>query len=199
MRHLPGQDQANWYCAIPAPFVEMHNGARWTTQGFSAPPGLCVIISASCRLPTRLSQLTMPRDPLQCSHTKIVATVGPACASREQLATLVSAGVDVFRLNMAHAEPDAQQKHVDTIRSLSEEFNEPIAILVDLSGPKIRLGDIPGGQIFCDLGQEFYLIEGREPQSPNELTSTYPPLVEELQVGDRMMLADGTVCMEVVA
>jgi len=100
---------------------------------------------------------------------------------------------------MAHAEPDAQQKHVDTIRSLSEEFNEPIAILVDLSGPKIRLGDIPGGQIFCDLGQEFYLIDGREPQSPNELTSTYPPLVEELQVGDRMMLADGTVCMEVVA
>jgi pyruvate kinase len=141
----------------------------------------------------------MPRDPLQCSHTKIVATVGPACSSREQLATLVSAGVDVFRLNMAHAEPDAQQQHVDTIRSLSEEFDEPIAILVDLSGPKIRLGDISGGQIFCDLGQEFFLIDGREPLAPNELTSTYPPLVEELQVGDRVMLADGTVCMEVVA
>src|SRR3954447_19150989 len=141
----------------------------------------------------------MPRDPLQCSHTKIVATVGPACSTREQLAMLVAAGVDVFRLNMAHAEPDVQQQHVDTIRSLSEEFDEPIAILIDLSGPKIRLGDIAGDQILCDLGQEFCLIYGREPQSPNELTSTYPPLHDELQVGNRMMLADGTVSMEVVA
>src|SRR6476660_2381047 len=105
----------------------------------------------------------MSHDPLQCSRTKIVATVGPACSTREQLAKLVSAGVDVFRLNMAHAEPDAQQQHVDTIRSLSQEFDEPIAILVDLSGPKIRLGDIPGGQIFCDLGQEISLIDGCEP------------------------------------
>jgi pyruvate kinase len=140
----------------------------------------------------------MPRDPLQCSHTKIVATVGPACSSREQLATLVAAGVDIFRLNMAHAEPEAQQQHVDTIRSLSEEFNEPIAILVDLSGPKIRLGDIAGDQIVCKLGQEFFLIDGDESRAPNELTSTYPPLIDELQVGHRVMLADGTVCMEVV-
>src|SRR5215213_10180440 len=115
----------------------------------------------------------MPRDPLKCSHTKIVATVGPACSTREQLATLVAAGVDVFRLNMAHAEANAQQQHVNTIRSLSEEFNEPIAILVDLSGPKIRLGNIAGDQICCNLGQEFVLIAGQEPQAPNELTSTY--------------------------
>jgi pyruvate kinase len=139
----------------------------------------------------------MPRDPVQSSHTKIVATVGPACCTREQLATLVGAGVDVFRLNMAHAEPEVQQRHVDTIRSLSNEFNEPIAILIDLSGPKIRLGHIAGGQTFCNLGQEFFLINGPQAQSPDELTSTYPPLVDELQPGDRVMLADGTVCMEV--
>src|SRR4051794_40345767 len=107
----------------------------------------------------------MPRDPLQCSRTKIVATVGPACSSREQLAKLVSAGVDVFRLNMAHAEPDAQQRHVDNIRSLSDEFNEPIAILVDLSGPKIRLGQINEDRLFCNLDQEFFLVEGDEPKA----------------------------------
>jgi pyruvate kinase len=111
---------------------------------------------------------------------------------------LVAAGVDIFRLNMAHAEPDAQQVHVDTIRSLSEEFNEPIAILVDLSGPKIRLGKIAGDQIVCKLGQELVLIDGGESHAPNELTSTYPPLTGELQLGHRVMLADGTVCMEVV-
>jgi pyruvate kinase len=141
----------------------------------------------------------MSRDPLQCSRTKIVATVGPACSTREQLAKLIAAGVDVLRLNMAHDEPDVQQRHVDIIRSLSEEFNEPIAILVDLSGPKIRLGDVAGDQILCNLDQEFFFIDGREPQSPNELTSTYPPLVGELQVGNRVMLADGSVCMEVVS
>ena len=140
----------------------------------------------------------MPRDPLQCARTKIVATVGPACSTREQLATMVRAGVDIFRLNMAHAEPEAQQKHVGTIRELSDEYNEPIAILIDLSGPKIRLGSIAGDKIFCNLGQEFFLIGGDKPQAANELTSTYPPLIDELQRGNRVMLADGTVCMEVV-
>ncbi len=140
----------------------------------------------------------MPRDPLQCSRTKVVATVGPACSTRGQLAELIKAGVDVFRLNMAHAEPDVQQQHVEIIRALSDEFNEPIAILIDLAGPKIRLGDIAGDRIICNLGDEFFFIAGREPQSPNELTSTYPPLIDELQPGDRVMLADGTVSMEVV-
>src|SRR3954471_15206564 len=105
----------------------------------------------------------MPRDPLQCSHTKIVATVGPACSTREQLAMLIAAGVDVFRLNMAHAEPDVQQKHVELIRSLSQEFNEPIAVLIDLAGPKIRLGNLAGDRINCDLGAEFFFVEGHEP------------------------------------
>ncbi len=141
----------------------------------------------------------MSRDPRQLAHTKIVATVGPACSTREQLAKLISAGVDVFRLNMAHAEPDVQQTHVDTIRSLSDEFNEPIAILVDLAGPKIRLGDIAADRIFCDLGMEFFFIKGHVPKAPNELSSTYPPLIDELQIGDRVMLADGTVSMEVFA
>ena len=141
----------------------------------------------------------MPRDPLQCSHTKIVATVGPACSTREQLAQMVAAGVDIFRLNMAHAGPDVQQKHVDIIRSLEEEFKEPIAILIDLSGPKIRLGKVADDRLVCSLNQEFFFIDGHAPQAPNELTSTYPPLTEELHVGDRVMLADGTVSMEVVA
>src|SRR5215216_4330560 len=140
----------------------------------------------------------MPRDPLQCARTKIVATIGPACSTREQIARLVEAGVDVFRLNMAHAEPDVQQSHVESIRSLNDEFNEPIAILIDLSGPKIRLGDIVGNQIICEVGQEFFFVKGDEPAAPNELTSTYPALVDELQPGIRVMLADGTVCMEVV-
>lgn len=133
------------------------------------------------------------------SRTKIVATVGPACSTKQQLARLAEAGVDVFRLNMAHAEPDVQQQHVDTIRAISDELNQPFAILVDLAGPKIRLDKIANDRIACDLGMEFLLVNGVEPQAPNELTSTYPPLVDELQPGDRVMLADGTVTMEVIS
>jgi pyruvate kinase len=130
------------------------------------------------------------------SRTKIVATVGPATRAPQQLAELVRAGVDVFRLNMAHAGPAEQQAHVDNIRALSQAIDMPIAILVDLAGPKIRLGELPDGRIFCELGAEFFLVSG-ETKAPNELTSTYPPLIQELHVGDHVMLADGTVTMSV--
>jgi len=132
------------------------------------------------------------------SRTKIVATIGPATASPEKLAALVRAGVDVFRLNMAHAGPDEQQPHIDNIRALSEAVGEPIAILVDLAGPKIRLVDLPDDRIFCEIGEIFCFVSG-EPQAPNELASSYPLLVKELELGDRVMLADGTVTMVVEA
>jgi pyruvate kinase len=128
-----------------------------------------------------------------------VATVGPACSERTALAQLVNTGVDVFRLNMAHAGPVDQQKHIADIRSISSMIDEPIAILVDLAGPKIRLGTVAGDRLFCEIGKEFHFISGNESQAPNELTSTYAPLVDELQIGDRVMLADGTVTMNVEA
>ncbi|MCI0491851.1 MAG: pyruvate kinase [Planctomycetes bacterium] len=131
----------------------------------------------------------------QRTRTKIVATVGPASSSPEMLARLIHAGVDVFRLNMAHGGPELQQPHVDNIRSLSERIGEPIAILADLAGPKIRLGNLSEDAITCELGAEFFFIHGAEPQAPNELTSTYAALVKELRIGDRVMLADGTVTM----
>src|SRR4051812_27530902 len=124
----------------------------------------------------------MPRDPRQRSRTKIVATVGPACSKREQLARLIATGVDVFRLNMAHGKPKDQQLIVDDIRALSDEIGEPIAILVDLAGPKIRLGDIANDHIVCELGMEFSIIKASESREPSELTSTYPTLVDELQI-----------------
>ncbi|HEX3602234.1 MAG TPA: pyruvate kinase, partial [Lacipirellulaceae bacterium] len=137
-------------------------------------------------------------DPRHRARTKIVATIGPACSSKEQLAALVLAGVDVFRLNMAHADPEAQQAHVDNVRYLSAELDRPIAILADLAGPKIRLGELPNDRIMCDLKAEFVFVAGDHAAAPNELTSTYEPLVDEVQVGDRIMLADGTVSMEVI-
>lgn len=141
--------------------------------------------------------MNSPQDIRRRARTKIVATVGPACGSYEQLRALAQSGVDVFRLNMAHAEPEVQQGHVDSIRHLGDELGEPIAILVDLAGPKIRLGELPDDRIFCDVDEEFVFVAGNATNAPNELTSTYAPLVKELSVGDRVMLADGTVSMVV--
>jgi pyruvate kinase len=130
----------------------------------------------------------------QWARTKIVATVGPASREAEQLKELVEAGVDIFRLNMAHGGPEQQQPIVDRIRAIGRELNEPLAILADLAGPKIRLGEIEGGSIASKLGEEFFLVKDR-PKGPRELTSTYEPLLRELTVGDVVMLADGTVGM----
>ncbi len=145
-----------------------------------------------------LPAMYSPKDIRRRARTKIVATVGPACSAPDQLRVLAQAGVDVFRLNMAHAEPEVQQGHVDNIRHLSHELGEPIAILVDLAGPKIRLGELPDDRIFCETDDEYAFVSGQTASGSHELTSTYAPLVKELSVGDLIMLADGTVSMAVI-
>jgi pyruvate kinase len=130
------------------------------------------------------------------ARTKIVATVGPACASPEMLAALVAAGVDVFRLNMAHGGPEAGQPLVERIRQVSLDVDRPLAILVDLAGPKIRLGEIVGGSAECALDDQFFIVAGQS-RAAAELTVTYEPLLAELSAGDVVMLADGTVAMRV--
>lgn len=142
---------------------------------------------------------TMPTSSeVRCrARTKIVATVGPACSEPEMLKKLARAGVDVFRLNMAHGDTEQQQVNVDNIRRVSEELDQPIAILADLAGPKFRLGQVEGDPLFCAAGTEYFMVEGDEPGAPNEFTCTYKPLVKELEVGNHVMLADGTVSMQV--
>ena len=87
------------------------------------------------------------------SRTKIIATVGPACRTCEQMAELVLAGVDVFRLNMAHASRDEHTDAAQDIRQVSRTLGMPIAVLADLAGPKIRLGELPGDALECDAAR----------------------------------------------
>jgi pyruvate kinase len=156
--------------------------------------------------------------PPRPSQTKIVATVGPACTEEGQLAELVTAGVDVFRLNMAHGNRREHEARLAAIRNVAAQTGRPVAVLADLAGPKIRLGELPGGQLTCDAGDRLRFVR-RPPRSPGEgrtegenqaerpkadqdqgareLTTTYEPLVDELAVGDRVMLADGTVSLVV--
>lgn len=136
-------------------------------------------------------------DGIERVRTKIIATVGPACDSAETLAGLVEAGVDVFRINMAHGSRSYHDEMVTRIRQLSDEIDQPLGILVDLAGPKIRLGELHGGQLNCSAGQTVRLVRGESAQQPDELVSNYSRLVDELGVGDQVLLADGLVRMVV--
>ena len=159
----------------------------------SAPTG---VPGATPSLPP--SSMPPIEDLRLLARTKIVATVGPSCSDPEILTALVRAGADVFRLNMAHGTIEQQQVNVDNIRRISEELATPIGILVDLAGPKFRLGEVEDDRIFCETDDEFSFVEGKVSAQPNEFTCTYAPLVQELSVGDNVMLADGTVSMVVV-
>ncbi|MGC4004130.1 MAG: pyruvate kinase [Pirellulales bacterium] len=130
------------------------------------------------------------------TRTKIVATVGPACRSEAKLTELVEAGVDVFRLNMAHASRDEHMEVVRWIRGVEKTLGRPVAILADLAGPKIRLGELPNDFLECREGEVYRFVRG-QPNSPNELYCTYEQMVDDVNVGNTIMLADGTVGMVV--
>lgn len=131
------------------------------------------------------------------SHTKIVATIGPACEGVEKLVELIAAGVDVFRINTAHGSRQDHEKRLGDVRAASQRVETPVAVLVDLAGPKIRLGELPGGAVQLTAGERVRFVSGTTAASPEELTTTYAPLVSELRPGDRVVLADGMVSLVV--
>ena len=141
-------------------------------------------------------------NPTALAHrarTKIVATVGPACGSVEKLVALINAGASVFRINTAHGTQEEREKKLLDIRAASEQTGQPVGVLVDLAGPKIRLGELFADPTLCEVGEQFRFVPGLKSNAADELTSTYPTLIGELSVGDNVMLADGTVSMQVMA
>ena len=129
------------------------------------------------------------------TKTKIVATVGPACGSEDGLRQLALAGVDVFRLNFAHADHETLTGVTRIVRGLADELQRPIGLLGDLSGPKIRLGELP--QEGFETERDARIAFTREPR-PGALTSSYEGLIDDLAVDDPVLLADGTVALRVI-
>lgn len=125
--------------------------------------------------------------------TRIIATVGPACEDGEVLRKLIVAGVDIFRLNFAHGKHDWLKGILERIRKISDELKIPVGILADLSGPKIRLGEISGGEAVCREGTTVRFVREQQSDDPFDLTCTYQQLIDDVDLGDRILLADGTV------
>lgn len=130
-------------------------------------------------------------------RTKIVATVGPACDSYDQLLALVRAGVNVFRLNFSHGTHENKAKIIEHIRKINEFEPYNIAILGDLQGPKLRVGDIENGAVKVDPGDIFTFTNEKMVGNKNRMYVSYPNLHNDVRPGNLIMIDDGKLEVKV--
>ncbi len=124
-------------------------------------------------------------------RVKIVATLGPASNDEKTIEELTRAGADVFRINMSHASHDLLKQTVTRIRSVEKRLSHPIGILVDLQGPKLRVGTFEGGAIQLKQGATFILDGNAAPGTVDRVCMPHPEIIESVSVGDRLLLDDG--------
>ena len=132
------------------------------------------------------------------ARTKIVCTIGPASRSPETLEQLIRAGMDVARLNFSHGTQTEHLEVITTVRRIAERLGKSIAILQDLAGLKIRIGEIASGAVMLEAGAPFTLTTRQVLGSRQEVFVDYPHLTEDVQRGDRLLLSDGDLELEVI-
>lgn len=128
---------------------------------------------------------------LQPNNTKIVITVGPASDSYEMISSLIDAGVDVFRINTSHGTIDKHLQTIQLIKTISNEKKCNVSIMIDLQGPKIRLGDLPA-TIFLQDGKEIILTTKKE-HDPSHIPVDYSNINKDVKIGDDIYINDGKV------
>ena len=141
-------------------------------------------------------------------RTKIVCTLGPATDAPGVIEGLISGGMDVARINASHSDHITHSRRIERVRRAASEAGQPVAILVDLPGPKFRLGDLPDGCCKLAEGAIVILVEesrvvevGTDDSDGNRLPVRNPELLQALRTGERVFLADGSVelCVETSA
>jgi pyruvate kinase len=130
-------------------------------------------------------------------RAKIVCTLGPATSGPDQIAALVAAGLDVARLNMSHGSQDSHHAAYGTIRAAGDASGRSIGVLVDLQGPKIRLGRFASGPVTLEPGAEFTITGEEVPGDQAEVSTTYPGLAGDVRPGTQILVDDGRVVLDV--
>lgn len=130
-------------------------------------------------------------------RTKIVATLGPGTSSPEQIEALFNAGVDVFRLNFSHGAYEEHKKRLDTIRAVENQTGRPIAVMMDLQGPKLRVGQFADGPIELAPGDKFRLDLKEEKGSQERIQLPHPEIFQALKPDAELLLDDGRVKLKV--
>jgi pyruvate kinase len=132
-------------------------------------------------------------------RAKIVATLGPATSGPGRVTALVAAGLDVARLNMSHGDHDAHWAAYDAVRAAGHASGRGVGVLVDLQGPKIRLGRFAAGPVTLVPGQEFTITGEAVPGDQRGVSVSYPGLAGDVRPGTRLLVDDGRVVLEVTA
>ncbi|UDL96467.1 MULTISPECIES: pyruvate kinase [Lichenihabitans] len=130
-------------------------------------------------------------------RVKILATLGPASSDRAMLAKLFEAGADIFRINMSHSTHDAMRDRIRMIRSLEADFGRPIGILVDLQGPKLRVGQFKDGGVELVKGATFVLDSDPTPGDIDRVHLPHPEILRALRPGHVMLIDDGKIKLHI--
>ena len=139
---------------------------------------------------------TKPED---IRHCKIIGTLGPSSSNEEILRQLILAGLNIARLNFSHGDHEMHKKNIDLVRRLSIETGQPVSILQDLQGPKIRCGRLLGGGIDIKKNETYTLVFGVEQTDPKIIPIDYKDLVKDVAVGQRVMMDDGNFILRIEA
>lgn len=125
--------------------------------------------------------------------TKIIATVGPACNTPDKLLALVEAGVNVFRLNFSHGTHEEHKLVIDRIQRINADYPFNIAILADLQGPKLRVGEIEGGALDLHKDDVFYFTNEKRVGNKDGIYISYPNFHNDVRIGEKILLDDGKI------
>jgi pyruvate kinase len=131
-------------------------------------------------------------------RAKIVCTLGPAVATPEGIASLVESGMDVARMNLSHGAYADHERVYEMVRAAADAAGRGVGILVDLQGPKIRLGTFPGGPVVLEPGATFTITTEDVPGDLTICSTTYAGLPGDVSPGDRILVDDGKVTLEAV-
>ncbi len=130
--------------------------------------------------------------------TKMVCTIGPSSNNKEVFSKMCKAGMNVARLNFSHGTHEDHQKNVDMIKEVREELNCPVAIMLDTKGPEYRIGTFENGKINVEDGDEFTFTTRKIEGNEKIVSVSYEGLVNDLEIGDRILVNNGLVIFEVV-
>ena len=130
-------------------------------------------------------------------RAKIVCTLGPATSTQERINALITAGLDVARLNLSHGSHADHLHSYQLVRAGSDAIGRSVGVLADLQGPKIRLGEFPGGPVLLTAGDEFTITTDDIPGDRHEASTTYQGLADDVRAGDRILIDDGNVQVDV--
>ncbi len=132
------------------------------------------------------------------NRTKIVATLGPASASKEVLLSMIRAGVDVCRLNFSHGSQEVHQKTIDVIREINKQYKTNIGILADLQGPKIRIGLVKDGGVNLINGSKIIITTKEQVGDEQKIYITYETFPKDVRQGEIILLDDGKLQLRVL-